>query len=173
MTTTIQFFAATSAGPVHRFCASIAEAERLCDEYREFTTTESVAVTEDGSEVEWLSWSAQDEQDETTEITARIYDTDGTDWSDLPALRAGESLEDYAYRLYAHARREILASSSYGDVERLLLVQHEHEASVVVYAETADEYVEYCLLAKQVSYEATAQEWREAIAAASADQDGQ
>ena len=62
--TTIQFFAATSAGPVHRFCASIAEAERLCDEYRTFTTTESVAVTEDGSEVEWLSWSCADQQDE-------------------------------------------------------------------------------------------------------------
>ena len=110
----------------------------------------------------------------TTEqtITARIYDTDGTEWQDLPAIYAGECLDDYAYRLYAHARREILASSSYGDVERLVDVEHECDASVVVYAETADEYVEYCILARQVSYEATAQEWREAIAAASADQDG-
>ena len=170
--TTIQFFATTSAGPVHRFCASIAEAERLCDEYRGFTTTESVAVTEDGSEVEWLSWSAQDEQDETTEITARIYDTDGTEWQDLPEVREGETLDDYAYRLYQHARREILASASYGDVERLVDVQHEREASVVVYAETADCYVEYCILARQVSYEITAEERRKATAAAYADQDG-
>lgn len=171
MTTTIQFFATTSAGPVHRFCQSIDEAERLCDEYRGFTTTESVAVTEDGSEVEWLSWSAQDEQDETT-ITARIYDTDGTEWQDLPEVREGETLDDYAYRLYQHARREILASASYGDVERLVDVDHEHEASVVVYVETEDEYVEYCLLAKQVSYEITAEERRKATAAAYADQDG-
>ena len=109
----------------------------------------------------------------TTEqtITARIYDTDGTEWQELPALRAGESLEDYAYRLYQHARRTILASSSYGDVERLLLVEHEADASVVVYAETADEYVEYCILARQVSYEITDEERRKATAADLADQD--
>lgn len=96
-------------------------------------------------------------------ITARVYDTDGTEWQDLPALRDGESLDDYAYRLYQWARREIIASASYGDVERLVDVEHEYEASVVVYAETADAYVEYCILAKQVSYEATPEQWREAI----------
>lgn len=109
----------------------------------------------------------------TTEtITARIYDTDGTEWQDLPALREGEGLDDYAYRLYQHARREILASASYGDVERLVDVEHEYEASVVVYAETPDCYVEYCLLAKQVSYEATAEQWRAAIDSTHKRQDG-
>lgn len=105
-------------------------------------------------------------------ITARIYDTDGTEWQDLPALREGEGLDDYAYRLYQHARREILASASYGDVERLVDVEHEYEASVVVYAETADAYVEYCILAKQVSYEATNEQWRAAIDSTHKRQDG-
>lgn len=109
----------------------------------------------------------------TTEtITARIYDTDGTEWQDLPALREGECLDDYAYRLYQHARRTILASSSYGDVERLVDVEHEHEASVVVYAETADACVQYCILAKQVSYEATDEQWRAAIDSTHKRQDG-
>lgn len=108
----------------------------------------------------------------TQTITARIYDTDGTQWQDLPALRDGEDLDDYAYRLYQHARRTILASASYGDVERLVDVEHEHEASVVVYAETPDCYVEYCILAKQVSYEATDEQWRQAIDSTHKRQDG-
>jgi len=109
----------------------------------------------------------------TTEqtITARIYDTDGTEWSDLPARRDGECLDDYAYRLYKWARAEILRSASYGDVERLVDVEHPHEASVVVYAETPDCYVEYCILAKQYSYEITDAQRREAIDADADEQD--
>ena len=82
-----------------------------------------------------------------TTITARIYDTDGSqDWTGLPAPRDGEELSDYAYRLQRWARREIIANAdSYGDCDRVIDVDYEHQAIVVVRAETDDEYVEYYL----------------------------
>jgi hypothetical protein len=81
-------------------------------------------------------------------ITARIYDTDGSgDWVDLPAPRASETLDDFGFRLQRWARDQIIASAAYGEVERVLDVDAPHEASVVVRAETSTEYVEYYLLA--------------------------
>jgi hypothetical protein len=83
----------------------------------------------------------------TTNITARIYDTDGSgDWHCIPLPRDGESLSDYGYRLQRYARASILdASDSYGDCDRVIDVDYEHQALVVVRAETDDEYVEYYL----------------------------
>jgi hypothetical protein len=84
-----------------------------------------------------------------TTITARIYDTDGSqDWVGLPTPRDSEELNDYAYRLQKWARREILANAdSYGDADHVRSVDEPHEAHVIVRAETDEEYVEYYLCA--------------------------
>jgi hypothetical protein len=82
-------------------------------------------------------------------ITARIYDTDGSqDWVGLPTPRTGETLDDFAYRLQRYARASILAASdSYGDCDHVRSVDEPHEAHVIVRAETDEEYVEYYLCA--------------------------
>jgi hypothetical protein len=81
-------------------------------------------------------------------ITARIYDTDGSgDWVGLPTPRDGEELNAFAYRLQRWARDQMIFSSAYGDVMRIVDVDAPHEAHVVVRAETSTEYVEYYLLA--------------------------
>lgn len=85
----------------------------------------------------------------TTNITARIYDTDGSgDWHCIPLPREGEELSDYGYRLQRYARASILdASDSYGDCDHVRSVDEPHEAHVVVRVETDEEYVEYYLCA--------------------------
>ena len=93
-----------------------------------------------------------------TTITARIYDTDGSqDWTGLPAPRDGEELSDYAYRLQKWARREIIANAdSYGDADHVRGVDYPHEAHVIVRAETATEEVEYYLCATIEHWEPSA-----------------
>jgi len=81
----------------------------------------------------------------TTEqtITARIYDTDGSaSWVDLPEVRTGESLDDYAYRLQRWAKREMTRVGGQGSVT---YVDHEWEATVVVLVEDDAERIEYYL----------------------------
>lgn len=81
----------------------------------------------------------------TTEqtITARIYDTDGSaSWSEWPAARTGESLDDYAYRLQRWARREMTRVGGQGSVS---IVDHEWEATVIVQVEDDAERIEYYL----------------------------
>ena len=81
-----------------------------------------------------------------TTITARIYDTAGSNWSEIPEARADETLDDFAFRLQRYARRTILAAAdSYGDCNRVREVDHAYEAHVIVRAETDEEYVEYYL----------------------------
>jgi len=85
----------------------------------------------------------------TTNITARIYDTDGSgDWHCIPLPRDGETLDDFAFRLQRYARASILdASDSYGDCDHVRLVDEPHEAHVIVVAEDDDSIVEYYLCA--------------------------
>lgn len=79
----------------------------------------------------------------TTEITARIYDTDGSaSWAEWPAARAGESLDDYAYRLQRWVKREMTRVGGQGSVT---YVDHEWEATVVVLVEDDAERIEYYL----------------------------
>jgi hypothetical protein len=95
-----------------------------------------------------------------TTITARVYDTDGSqDWVGLPTPREAESLSDYAYRLQKWARREILdASDSYGDCDHVRSVDEPHEGHVVVRAETDEEYVEYYLACTVKQWEPSAKD---------------
>lgn len=81
----------------------------------------------------------------TTEqtITARIYDTDGSNsWTDIPEVRTGESLDDYAYRLQRWARREMTRVGGQGSVS---YVDHEWEATVVIEVQDDAERIEYYL----------------------------
>ena len=80
---------------------------------------------------------------QTTEITARIYDTDGSaSWSEWPAVRDGECLDDYAYRLQRWTRREMTRVGGQGSVS---IVDHEWEATVVVEAQDAEYTITYYL----------------------------
>lgn len=86
--------------------------------------------------------------EQTQTITARIYDTDGSDsWcaSDYPAPRDGETVTQYAYRLQRWARREMLTVGGCASVSE---VEHAYEAAVIVSVETDDEYVNYYLSAE-------------------------
>ena len=97
-----------------------------------------------------------------TTISARIYDTDGTDWHCIPLPREGEELSDYGYRLQRYARASILdASDSYGDCDHVRSVDEPHEAHVVVRAETDEEYVEYYLCATIEHWEPSAKDREE------------
>ena len=95
-------------------------------------------------------------------ITARIYDTDGTEWHCIPLPREGETLDDFAFRLQRYARREIIANAdSYGDCDHVRSVDAPHEAHVVVVAEDDDSIVEYYLCATVEHWEPSAKDREE------------
>ena len=81
----------------------------------------------------------------TTEqtITARIYDTDGSNsWTDIPEVRTGECIDDFAYRLQRWAKREMTRVGGQGSVT---YVDHEWEATVVIEVQDDAERIEYYL----------------------------
>ena len=63
----------------------------------------------------------------------RIYDTGGTDWTDVPPRRRNETDAAYAARLRDYAIETILAVSvDYGNCEEVEEVEHSGLADVIV-----------------------------------------
>jgi hypothetical protein len=74
-------------------------------------------------------------------MTTTVYDTDGTPWhaGDYPERSEEESFGAYTERLLREVRDEIVkARDNYGGATSTRLVEHEHEAAVVVRVESDD-----------------------------------
>ena len=75
MTTIIELTIHTSdRGPVRRMAETIDQAQQIRDEWARYATTTAINVTEDGAEVESLTYSREDEEPKKHPMLADDWD---------------------------------------------------------------------------------------------------